>query len=262
MSRDLGHPPIIIHADNLSVHYGETVAIAHVTFDVRAGDYLGIIGPNGGGKSTLLKAILGLIQPSSGHIELFGQKPGKAGNRIGYVPQSAALDRGFPITVNEVVLTGFLEPRPRLLYRYPAALRDQAATCLDMVGLSGRRGRLVSELSGGEFQKLLIARALAVAPELMILDEPTASVDANARDQIFELLADLNKKMTILLVTHDLLAISSEVRTLACINGKLVHHGLPELNDPVVQAMYGCPVDLLAHGVPHRVLRAHDHSSA
>ena len=251
----------VIHVDNLTVQYGETIAISNVTFDVLAGDYLGIIGPNGGGKSTLLKAILGLITPSSGYVEVFGQKPLHAGKRIGYVPQSSMLDRHFPITVKEVVLTGFLEKRTRLLYRYSGQMQDQASEYLKIVGLSERENRMVSDLSGGEFQKLLIARALAVEPELMILDEPTASVDANARNQIFELMAQLNQKMTILLVTHDLMAISSEVRSLACINNILVHHGQPEMNDQVVHALYGCPVDLLAHGVPHRVLRDHNHKT-
>lgn len=116
---------------------------------------------------------------------------------------------------------------------------------------------MISDLSGGEFQKMLIARALAVNPKILLLDEPTASVDASSRDQIFSLLNELNKTMTIIIVTHDLSAVSSYVKNIACLNGKLVYHGCTELNEDVVSALYGCPIDLIAHGVPHRVLKKH-----
>ena len=130
-------------------------------------------------------------------------------------------------------------------------------TLLEKVGITDLANRQISELSGGEFQKMLIARALATNPKLLLLDEPTASVDAASRDQIYGLLAELNKNMTIILVTHDLLAVSSQVTRLACLNGQLVYHGEPELTEKVVNNLYGCPVDLIAHGVPHRVLRDH-----
>lgn len=246
-----------IHIENLSVNYGQTSAIADVCLDVTEGEYLGIIGPNGGGKSTLLKAILGLVPITTGTIQIYGKPPRNNRALIGYVPQFAAMDKKFPITLLEVVLTGCLKSGLSPFYRFTAKNKRSALKLLERVGIADLANRQISELSGGEFQKMLIARALMVNPKLLLLDEPTASVDAASRDQIYTLLAELNKNMTIILVTHDLLAISSQVHRLACLNGHLVYHGEPELTENVVNSLYGCPVDLIAHGVPHRVLREH-----
>lgn len=142
--------------------------------------------------------------------------------------------------------------------KYSNADKEISYEQLKRVGIVRLANRQISALSGGEFQRLLIARALTINPEILLLDEPTASVDASSRDQIYDLLEALNKKMTIVLVTHDLLAISSKVRRLACLNGSLVYHGEPELNEHIVNELYGCPVDLIAHGVPHRVLKEHE----
>jgi zinc transport system ATP-binding protein len=248
---------IAVHLDNLSVYYGQTPAIAGVCLDVHEGEYLGIIGPNGGGKSTLLKTILGLIQPTSGTVQVFGGNPSRHKTVIGYVPQFALMDKTFPITVREVVLMGRQKPGLSPFYRFLPADKKVADELLEKVGIAELGERQISELSGGEFQKMLIARALATSPKLLLLDEPTASVDAGSRVQIYNLLNELHKDMTIILVTHDLLAISSQVRSLACLNGSLVYHGEPELTENVVQSLYGCPVDLIAHGVPHRVLKQH-----
>lgn len=248
---------IAVHIDNLSVYYGQTPAIAGVCLDVEAGEYLGIIGPNGGGKSTLLKAILGLVPPSSGTVQVFGNGSNTRRTAIGYVPQFAAMDKSFPITVIEVVLTGRLKSGLSPFYSFSSKDKKIAHELLDKVGIAALADRRISELSGGEFQKMLIARALAVNPKLLLLDEPTASVDAVSRVQIYNLLGALNKDMTIILVTHDLLAVSSQVRRLACLNGSLVYHGEPELTESIVNSLYGCPVDLIAHGVPHRVLKEH-----
>ncbi|MGB4659341.1 MAG: ABC transporter ATP-binding protein [Mobilitalea sp.] len=247
-----------VHIENLSVYYGETAAITNICLDVIQGDFLGIIGPNGGGKSTLLKAILGLIPITTGSIQIYGQALGKNRTTVGYVPQFATMDRRFPISVMEVVLMGRLKQGLSLFMKYSNEDKDIAYDQLKRVGIDHLAKRQISELSGGEFQRLLIARALAVHPKLLLLDEPTASVDANSREQIYHLLRELNNEMTIVLVTHDLLAVSSEVRKLACLNRKLVYHGEPQLDEHIVNELYGCPVDLIAHGVPHRVLKKHE----
>lgn len=246
-----------VQIDKLAVHYGETPALAGVCLDVDDKEYLGVIGPNGGGKTTLLKAILGLVSASSGTIEIYGRKPGKTGTLVGYVPQFTGLDKSFPVTVREVVLMGRLQQKLSLFHQFTAEDKNAADGLLDRVGIYSLARRQIAALSGGEFQKMLIARALAVNPKLLLLDEPTASVDAKSREQIFQLLEELNKSMTIILVTHDLLAVSSQVRKLACLNGKLVYHGETELNEGIVNDLYGCPVDLIAHGVPHRVMKHH-----
>jgi zinc transport system ATP-binding protein len=247
-----------IHITGLSVYYGRTAALADVNLDVPAGEFLGIIGPNGGGKSTLIKAILGLVTPSRGSVEIFGQTAWQHKTQIGYVPQSTQVDRHFPISVNEVVLAGAIQPRPQPFFRYDQPQKDAMRQVLDQVGIGHLGKRLINELSGGEFQKTLIARALITRPQILLLDEPTASVDTVTRNQIYHLLADLHQTTTIVLVTHDMLAISSHVTQLACLNNQLVYHGAPALTEDVVNALYGCPVDLIAHGVPHRVLPTHE----
>jgi len=247
-----------VHIDSLSVYYGQTPAITDVCLDVEDGEYLGIIGPNGGGKSTLLKAILGLVPTASGTVQLYGNRLEKCRALVGYVPQFAVLDKRFPITLLEVVLTGRLKQGLSPFFRFTEKDKEIGCELLERVGIGSLADRQISELSGGEFQKMLIARALAVNPRLLLLDEPTASVDASSRDQIYGLLEELNKNMTIILVTHDLLAISSQVCRLACLNGRLVYHGEPELTQNIVNNLYGCPVDLIAHGVPHRVLKEHE----
>ena len=243
---------------NLSVDYGRFRVLDNISLNVEHGEFLGIIGPNGGGKSTLLKAALGLISVSGGDISLFGERPLRGRKLTGYVPQQSEFDRQFPVNVEEVVLTGRLKGRFLPFHRYSAEDRSYATELLRQVGILNLRNRQIGMLSGGEFQKMLIARALASSPRLLILDEPTASVDVSSRTQIYELLKELNQKMTIILVTHDLTAISSHVRSMACLNVKMHYHGEPELNETVIGEMYGCPVDLIAHGVPHRMLREHD----
>ncbi len=247
----------VVHVDNLSVCYGQTPAIEGVCLDVYEGEYLGIIGPNGGGKTTLLKTILGIIAPTAGTVEIDGESLVRKRTLMGYVPQFAAMNKTFPITVFEVVLTGRIKAGCRPCFQYTTTDQEIVRDVLAKVGISELADRQISGLSGGEFQKMLIARALAVKPGLLLLDEPTASVDAASREQIYQLLEKLNQEMTIILVTHDLLAVSSYVGQLACLNTRLVYHGEPELTEEVVNHLYGCPVDLIAHGVPHRVLKDH-----
>jgi len=247
-----------VHIDNLSVYYGQTPALTNVCMDVDDGDFIGIMGPNGGGKSTLLKAILGLIPITKGNIQIYGQEYGKNEALIGYVPQFASMDKKFPTTCFEVVLSGCMKRGLHPFFRFSKKDKAVAFEKIERVGIEKLTNKQIGELSGGEFQKMLIARALAVNPKLLLLDEPTASVDARSKEQIYNLLEELNEKMTIMLVTHDLSAISSKVRNLACLNGSLVYHGEPEINNNIVKNLYGCPVDLIAHGVPHRVLREHE----
>lgn len=249
---------VAVKIENLSVYYGQTPAISGVCLDIEEGEYLGIIGPNGGGKTTLLKAILGIIPINSGKIEIYNEKIGRNRGLIGYVPQFAVMDKRFPISVLEVVLTGRLKQGLSPFFKFSKEDKMEAYKVLERVSMQHLADRQVSELSGGEFQRMLIARALAIEPKILILDEPTASVDVKSREQIYNLLGELNKDMTIILVTHDLLAVASQVNKLACLNEKLVYHGEPELTEKVVTTLYGCPVDLIAHGVPHRVLKHHE----
>lgn len=250
-------PETALSIRHLNVSYEQTPVLADVCFDVQKGEFLGIIGPNGGGKTTLLKTILGLIPADSGEISIFGRERSECNVPLGYVPQFSSLDRSFPISVSEVVLAGMTGSGIHPLYRYTKEQRELADKKLDGVGLLQYGKRQISELSGGEFQRLLVARATACNPKILFLDEPTASVDPGSKEHIYDLLGELNSEMTIVLVTHDLLAVSSRVTKIACLNRTLVYHGEPELDGDVTSTLYGCPVDLIAHGAPHRVLHEH-----
>jgi zinc transport system ATP-binding protein len=231
-----------------------------VCFSVAEGDYLGIMGPNGGGKSTLLKAVLGFIKPVSGLVRLYGEPVNKKNRRImGYVPQFSSVDRTFPVSVLDVVLSGQLKGPLHPFYRSTPEQKDAARYELDRLGIAQLADRQISQLSGGEFQRLLIARSLAASPKILLLDEPTASVDPVSREKIYALLAEINSTMTIIMVTHDTTAIARNIKKLACLNSSLVYHGDPKLTNEVITTMYGCPVDLIAHGVPHRVLADEAH---
>ncbi|NLW25612.1 MAG: metal ABC transporter ATP-binding protein [Clostridia bacterium] len=247
-----------IELKNISVYYGQVCALAHINLTVKEGDYLGIIGPNGGGKSTLLKVILGLIKPSQGTIRIFGRPLTPKGRLISYVPQFSKFDLRFPINVRDVVLMGCLGKRNGLLPKYGKEDQELVDCIMKELGIFDLRARQIGQLSGGQLQRVLIARALSAEPKILLLDEPTANLDNKSSNQIYSLLKELNKKMTIVLVTHDLAHISSSVKSLACLNKTLFYHGEPELNEPIINNTFGCPVDLLAHGVPHRVLRHHE----
>jgi zinc transport system ATP-binding protein len=227
-----------------------------VTLVVEPRDYLALLGPNGGGKTTLLEVILGLREPDRGSVRVFGETPRRARSRIGYVPQRAGFDLDFPVRVLDLVLMGRLGRRG-LLRPFAREDRSRARAALDRLEMGALAERPIGTLSGGELQRALIARALAVEPELLLLDEPTASLDERIGRSIWELLEELSRELTIVLVSHDIGAISQHVRSVACLNRRLFSHPSKELTGEILEATYGCPVELLAHGQPHRVLPPH-----
>lgn len=245
---------------NLNVNFGHTSVLKDVCLEVFEGEVLGIIGPNGGGKTTLLKTVLGIVKPQTGEIRVFGKPVRDSASLIGYVPQHADLDRNFPITVLETVFTGCVGGGIHPFFRYSKQQKEKALEALKKVQISDLSNNRINELSGGQFQRMLIARAIVSDPKILFLDEPTASVDPASKESIYSLLEELKKDMTVIMVTHDLMAVSSIIGKLACLNRTLVYHGEPELKPHVVDELYGCPVELIAHGVPHRVLHNHSHS--
>lgn len=247
----------VVRLSDVSVNYDGAPALEGVNLTVQRNDFLGIIGPNGGGKSTLLKAMLGLVSATRGEVRLWGEPPQRSASRVGYVPQHSFFDREFPIAAWDVVLMGRLS-RPHLLRRYTADDRLRAIRALDAVGIAQLKNRPIGEMSGGQQQRVFIARALVRDPELLLLDEPLANVDTTTQDDIYRLLAELRTRMTIVMVSHNLSAISTYVDKVACLNVRLYYHGSREIPPGDVEAAYGCPIELLAHGMPHRVLRRHD----
>ena len=250
-------PEEVVTLRDVSVDYEGIPALEHVNLSIYENDFVGIIGPNGGGKSTLLKVILGLVSPRQGEVELWRQPLQKNVQRIGYVPQDASFDKHFPITVWNVVLLGRLS-RKHILRPYDSQDKAKAMEALETVGMAELRKRPIGSLSGGQQQRALIARALVHDTSLLLLDEPMANVDSTAQEEFYSLLSRLRRKMAIMMVSHDLSAISVNVDKVACLNKTLYYHGSKEIPPGDIEAAYGCPVELLAHGMPHRVLRKHD----
>lgn len=216
------------------------------TFRVEPLDFATVIGPNGGGKTTLLKLLLGLLEPDRGTLRVLGTSPHKARHRVGYMPQHATIDPRFPINVLEVVLMGRLNSTRRF-GPYSRSDRRAAHAALERAGLGGFERRPIAALSGGERQRVLVARALAAEPELLLLDEPAAGLDQRVEHDFFQLLAELNQRMTILLVSHDLGFVSRYVRTVVCVNRTVQVHPTSAVNGRIIADMYGGEVRLVHH---------------
>jgi zinc transport system ATP-binding protein len=248
----------LVQVRDVTFGYGKEVVLDRVSLEIGAHDFLAVIGPNGGGKTTLLKAILGLVRPWSGEVAFHLPSGSDPRGRLGYVPQFSTFDRDFPLRIGDMVLMGRLGRRS-LLRPYSREDRAAAHDTLDRLGLGGVSRSHVSEVSGGQLQRALIARALVADPEILFLDEPTASIDAESRETLRDLLQQLNLSVPIVVVTHDVTSLAPMVKRIACINRKLFYHGDPELSLEVMEEVYGCPVELVTHGVPHRVLHDHHH---
>ncbi|MFC1848078.1 metal ABC transporter ATP-binding protein [Chloroflexota bacterium] len=246
-----------VKIEDVWVHYNGASALEEINLSIERDDFLGIIGPNGGGKTTLLKVMLGLITPNQGKVFVLGKPPQRSRSNIGYVPQHTLFDREFPISVWDVALMGRYG-RTGLLKRYGGEDRTAAGDALKTVGMLEHRDRQMGKLSGGEQQRVLIARALVAEPKILLLDEPTASVDATMQTEFYELLDRLKRRMAIVLVSHDISTVSVHVDKIACLNRQLYHHGSPHIEAEILEATYKCPVQMIAHGtVPHRVLKEH-----
>jgi zinc transport system ATP-binding protein len=247
----------IVNLENVWLQFDGVPVLEEINLVIYQHDFLGIIGPNGGGKTTLLKVILGLLEPTRGTISVFGLPPARGRRCVGYVPQFSLFDREFPITVWDVVLMGRVGHVKRFT-RYSDTDARLASKALETVEMLEFRDAQIGRLSGGQQQRVFIARALVTEPKLLLLDEPMASVDAPMQTELYELFERLRERMAIVMVSHDISAVSIYVDKIACLNRKLFYHGTKELVSEELEATYQCPINLIAHGVPHRVLREHD----
>jgi zinc transport system ATP-binding protein len=254
----------LVEINNVDFSYNGDTVLKDINLDVRQGDFIAMIGPNGGGKTTLLKLMLGLLKPDAGTIRVNGDSPRKASSCIGYVPQDVHINSRFPITALDVVLMGRLDPKKRWA-RKTAANRREALDTLEQLEMAAHAEKKIGELSGGQRQRVFIARALVTHPRLLLLDEPTASIDTRGQAEFFKLLEKLNQEITIVVVSHDLLVISRYIKSVACVNRRLHYHDQAEITGDMLETMYPCtveetcPVELIAHGhLPHRVLRHHE----
>ncbi|WP_084632071.1 metal ABC transporter ATP-binding protein [Oceanospirillum maris] len=236
----------IIEVDGVSFRYQSAPVLNNVTLAMRKGEFLGLVGPNGGGKSTLLKLIMGLIKQDKGTVRVFGLTPQKARHRLSYVPQFAKFPSDFPITVEETVLMGRLQ-HGRIWQRYSKEDRRIAHKVMSETGVEEFSQRPIDQLSGGQLQRVLIARALATEPELLLLDEPTASVDSQQEKGVFDLFKELNKRMSIVVISHDIGFITDYVDRVACLNKELLCHETHAITSDVIEQMYGDHVHVIHH---------------
>ncbi len=240
----------VIKITDLDFSYQGYPVLEAVNLEIQGGDLGSIVGPNGGGKTTLLKLILGLLQPDRGDIEIFGETPEKARRKIGYMPQHAHLDPLFPVSVLNVVLMGQLgsqQSNRGLFGGYPRQALETARKALDEVGLGDCEKDSFHQLSGGQRQRVLIARALCTEPQLLLLDEPTANIDPRSEENLYETLVRLNRRMTILLVSHDLGFVSQVVKSVICVNRQVVIHPTSTINGTLIKEIYGGDFNLVRH---------------
>ena len=257
----MSEPVVEIH--DLDFSYNGQPVLRDINLEIKAGDFMAMIGPNGGGKTTLLKILLGLYTPDKGKIHVLGRPPRRVSYRIGYVPHNSHINQRFPISALDVVLMGLLNPGKRWA-RHSRQDRLAAYRALEAMQMRVYGDRRIGELSGGQRQRVFIARALVTQPRLLLLDEPTASIDTKGQAEFFHMLKGLNRDVTIMVVSHDLLVISTYVKSVACVNKRLHHHHQAEITGEMMESMYPCtvedvcPVELVAHGLPHRVLKQHE----
>lgn len=249
----------LIEIKNVSAAYGNKTVLRNVSVDIFKGDFLGIIGPNGGGKTTLLKVILGLLPAACGSVTFYKEGQATPSLKIGYLPQINNIDKKFPISVWEVIASGLAEQKP-LFRPYTKAQEDRIARVMEQMGVNDFPDRPIGELSGGQLQRVLLGRAIVSRPQVLILDEPNSYVDKRFESHFYELLEQINKESAIVLVSHDIGTVVSMVRNIACVNETLHYHAGSDVSEDWLTHAYQCPIDIIGHGdLPHRVLKRHEH---
>ena len=249
----------LIEIEGITAAYGSKVVLRDVSLTVWEGDFHGIIGPNGGGKTTLLKVILGLLQPSSGSVRFFTRGAEVSALRIGYLPQLSIIDRKFPISVWEVIASGLSSEKPRFS-SYTAAQRGRIDEVVHQMGLEDLHRRPIGELSGGQQQRVLLGRSIVSRPQLLILDEPNSYVDKRFESRFYQLLEEINHESALILVSHDIGTVLTMVKNIACVNETLHYHPGADVSEEWLGEKYACPIELIGHGnLPHRVLKTHEH---
>lgn len=251
----------LIDITNLTVGYeSKPNVLKDVCLSIYRDDFLGIIGPNGGGKTTLLRTIMGLMKPQSGSVVFYDNGEKTPSLNIGYLPQINRIDKKFPICASEVILSG-LTPGRNIFGRYSREDHQKVKKVAERLGIEELLPCAIGELSGGQLQRVLLGRAIVDSPKLIILDEPSTYVDKLFETNFYKLLADINHEIAIVLVSHDVGTIISLVKNIACVNQKLHYHPGSDISQEwLVNAYESCPIEILGHGaLPHRVLLAHNH---
>jgi zinc transport system ATP-binding protein len=244
----------LLQIESLSAGYGSETVLENVNLGVDENDFIGVIGPNGGGKTTLLRVILGLVKPFNGTMLFKGSTIRSF--QVGYLPQISEGDNTFPVTVKDVILSGLMINK-KVTGRMTGKDKTEAERVMNELGLNGMGKKSLTELSGGQLQRVFLGRAIIGSPALLLLDEPGNFVDFTFENDFYDKLKELNKRMAILMVSHDVGTISAHVKSFACVNRLLHYHESAEITNEQLNS-YGCPIQLIAHGdVPHTVLEKH-----
>lgn len=247
----------VIQLDSIDAGYGNKIALRDINLRVYENDFLGIIGPNGGGKTTLIKVILGLLQPLSGDIRFYRNEEEVRELKMGYLPQYSSIDKNFPISVYDVILSGLSKQKP-LIGGFSRKQHVQVREVIYRMGLEGLEYRPIGQLSGGQLQRSLLGRAVVSAPDVVILDEPSTYIDKRFEAKLYALLEEMNKERAIILVSHDIGTVLQNVKSIACVNETLDYHSDSEVSPEWLEEHFGCPIELLGHGeLPHRILKKH-----
>ena len=249
----------LIDIDHVTAAYGNKTVFRDISLTIWKDDFLGIIGPNGGGKTTLLKVILGLLPPVSGVIRFYEDGRIVPSLRIGYLPQLNNIDKKFPISVREVVTSGLASEKP-LFRSYSASQKQRVEEVLGKMGLEDLANRAIGELSGGQLQRVLLGRSIVSRPQVLILDEPNSYVDKRCESHFYKLLDEINKESAVILVSHDIGTVLAMVKNIACVNETLHYHPGADVSEEWLGEKYACPIEPIGHGdLPHRVLKKHEH---
>ncbi|WP_294457618.1 ABC transporter ATP-binding protein [uncultured Bacteroides sp.] len=251
----------IIKIENLSAGYDRKTVLHDINLEISEKDFLGIIGPNGGGKTTLMKVILGLLKPSEGKITFYDNGMPVEQLEIGYLPQYNSIDKKFPISIYEVILSG-LNRQKSLFSRFTKEHHERVKETISMMGLEGMENKPIGQLSGGQMQRALLGRAIVSNPKAIILDEPNTYIDKRFEARLYSLLEEINKQRAVILVSHDIGSVLQTVKSIACVNGTLDYHPQSEVSAEWIEEKLQCPIEILGHGeLPHRVLKKHNHDA-
>lgn len=243
-----------IELNNVNIKYNENPVLKDINLTIEENDFMAIIGPNGGGKSTLAKIILGILRPDSGKVLIFGRKPEDTRQLMGYLPQKVSFDHDFPINIFQTVLSGRYHGLFKKHNKDDHIAVIKALKDVDMLEFKDWQ---INRLSGGQMQRVFIARAIVREPKILLMDEPMASIDPEMQNAFYSLLSKLKNKMTIILISHDVGTVLTQVDKIACLNSTLYFHGPVEEAANGLEELYKCPLELVTHGIPHRVLKKH-----
>lgn len=247
----------IIQIAHVEAGYEEKQVLHDVSLTVYDHDFLGIIGPNGGGKTTLVRIMLGLKKPRQGSVAYYRNGSQVDKLAIGYLPQYSHIDRKFPISVREVVLSGLSQQKP-LFRRYGKEHHARVAETLRRLEIADLAERPIGALSGGQLQRVLLGRAIVSNPEVIVLDEPNTYIDQRFQEQMYKILGTLNHECAVVIVSHDIGSVMQNVQNVACVNHTLHYHAAEDVSEHEIEHYFGCPLELVGHGdIPHRVLKSH-----